>query len=125
MPAAVFRLAAALAAVTALAACDPPLDVPYPAERIGVTRDGASYDAVARYDPVQLAYSVRVWPRMLAGRPLAREEAVALVEERVGPELCEGAPLAVRESRFSLFGDREAARPLESIGGWRILARCA
>lgn len=123
------RTAAALLLGT-LAACDTPLTELHPPTRIATTDYGRWVVMEARFDPFQGAYFAEV--RAVHGRtePVGRADAVRLVEEVLGPEVCSGAPLAVGESGAWGFtggavSPNVPAVPLDSVGGWRLIARCA
>jgi len=120
------RLAALAVATMALAACDPPLEGSSRTEYLTVVQDGMSYDAIAKYDGFQQAYFARIMPQMPSQPALTREEAIALVETGLGPQLCGGGPMVFDETGvISLFGYGNEADPLPSMGGWQIVASCA
>lgn len=122
----------ALAAVLlgALAACDTPLTEVHPATRVATVDSGRPVVMEARFDPFQRAYFARVRPVQSDIEPLGRADAVRLVEDVLGPEVCSGGKLSVGErGAWGLTGGSLSPNTpsveLAGVGGWRLIARCA
>jgi len=126
MTALLARAGLTLALLGGMGACSAPLEDPVSPERHSIVRDGVVYTAIARFDTLQQGYFTRIYPVMLQDRALDRTLAIDLVEQDLGPTLCEGQPLSHDETgALSLFGYTNAIDPLPSLGGWQILASCA
>lgn len=105
----------------ALAACDAPMEELWPRQNFAFDRDERTYEVRVQYDPFELGYYARVW---WPGGPLTAADgpaAIAVVEEQLGPELCNGGRLSSRTRGES----GQAGLLLAQMGQWEIFARCA
>ena len=112
-------------AVLALAACDPPMSELTPPRFYSFEREGIYYDLRAQFDPLVLGWFVRVWSIEV---PLdARDQAIAMqiVEQDLGPRLCGGEPMRIRQGNVwnPRAGDRIEYLP--TFSGYQFVARCA
>ncbi len=116
---------AALAALLTGGACSLPTEAISPPEGTTLFVDGREVILRARYDPFQFAYYTEVIP--LRGRmdAIPREEAIRIVEEEFGPQVCGGGPLAVSGGAWGVIAPAEAVHEYPTRGGWQILASCA
>ena len=88
-------------------------------------QDEVTYKVQGRYDPIAYAWFTQVWSpqRMLTADD--KDLVMDLVSRRAGEQLCKGATLQAGEGRVfnPLAGDKVMF--MESIGEWRVVARCA
>lgn len=82
-------------ALTALAACDPPLDPIFDAKFHSFERDGIIYETRSQFDPFERGWFIRA---LSLQRPLTladRDFTLQLVSDQLGPLLCSGNALDV------------------------------
>ena len=109
----------------AFAACDAPMEELWPRQNFAFDRDGRTYDVRVQYDPIEFGYYARVsW---IGGKLTFQDRAaaIAVVEEQLGPELCNGGRLD--HSAQGAFSHREGqpGQFLPDMGEWEIFTRCA
>lgn len=126
MPAspALFGRLALIGAVLGLAACSSPLtETSYP-QQDTLSVEGRDYLVRSRFDPFQRAWYTDVLPRLGLSEAIGREEAVSLVTEVWGPQLCNGRGLEVERRFYSLWSDPDAVTEYPTRGGWQVVGDC-
>ena len=107
----------------ALAACDSPFEEAWPRHTMTIDRGEEAYQVRAQFDPFERAWFARIW---LVDRPIARDEGpevVALFEQEVGPRLCDGAPIALKQGMV-WTGDSPRVNYLADLGHWQLVGSC-
>ncbi|MEO1602571.1 MAG: hypothetical protein AAFU49_19325 [Pseudomonadota bacterium] len=114
----------AVIALLGLGACSTPLtETSYPVQAV-LDVDGRDVFVRSRFDPFQRSWYTEVLPRLGTDQAIGREDAVRVVEEVWGPELCEGLPLRVETRFYSIWADPEAVVEYPTRGGWQVVADC-
>lgn len=125
------RAALMLLPIFALAACDPPLEEAWAPETYAFEKEGRALEVRAQYDPVEMGWFTRISEpdgRLeLSDRPMV----IDLVENQVGPELCDGNPLSFEPGEIWNARTGWSNNPAKGLshymsdnGEWQIVARC-
>jgi hypothetical protein len=111
--------------VLALGACDAPFEELYPAETFTFGEGSETIDVRAQYDPLERAWFTRSSSRFGKLTVKQRFEIFDLVEQKVGPKLCEGKPLKVEPEKIWSGHGATTIRYLPEIGAWQLVGECA
>ncbi len=121
------RLVPCLVAVLAtglVAACERPGERISEQTRAILSIDGRDVELRSRFDPFQRAYYTDVLPVLGPDAAVTEDEAVRIVTETWGPELCDGAPMEVSKP-WGIVTTPVALTPYETRGGWQVVATCS
>jgi len=118
-------IAALGAAGLALAACSSPLEELYPVQRYVFEQDGRTYDVRAQWDPFERGWFTQTALRHGRLEPGDRTRVFALVQQTLGPQLCEGNPLEVTPELVWTRHGQWTVRYLPEIGTWHLVGECA
>ncbi|MEM7056886.1 MAG: hypothetical protein AAF557_04810 [Pseudomonadota bacterium] len=108
-----------------LAACDQPLQELYPAERHTIETEQRTYLVRAEYDPFE-----RGWFALVSvpdgGRlePDDRFAVFDVVQNKLGPKVCDGAALEVKPEKIWTGHGAKSIRYMPVNGEWQLLGRC-
>lgn len=86
--------------------------------------DEKTYLVRVQSDPVDFTYFSRVTNPTYDLTKEDREAVVKLVQEQVGPEMCEGKKMHLETILLSRFPDRDPVRFLESLGTYQLVTKC-
>lgn len=108
-----------------LVACSPLPQELYPAEKHTFEADDRTYLVRAEYDPFERGWFAKVSrPDGLRLEPDDRFAVFDVVQNKLGPKLCEGTALEVKPEKIWTRHRGKSIRYLPGNGEWQLLGRC-
>lgn len=111
--------------VLALGACDAPFEEQYPRQTFTFGEGIETIDVRVQYDPLERAWFTRSSSRFGKLTDKQRFEIFDLVEQKVGPKVCEGKPLKIEPEEIWSRYDATTIRYLPQLGVWQLVGECA
>ena len=109
-----------------LAACSPLPDELWPAETHTFQEGERTILVRARWDPLERGWFTRL--RVPNGGRLEPDDRAAvfdLVQNKLGPKICDGQPLEVEPEKIWSGHDATTIRYLPVNGEWQLVGTCA
>ena len=93
-------------------------------KNLTLTEDDKTYLVRVQSDPVDFTYFSRVTNPTFDLTKDDREAVVKLVENQVGPVMCDGKPMHLETILLGRFPDRDPVRYLPSLGTYQLVTKC-
>lgn len=125
------RTALMLLSVCAVAGCNAPLEEIWPTKTLSFSKEGRELDVRTQYDPVEGGWFTRVYDPRGRLEQTDRSLVLDLVENQVGPEVCDGKPLEFTPGEiwnartgWSNNPAKGFSHYMKTHGEWQIVATC-
>ena len=100
------------------------LDDIWAPKELTLEADDRTYLVRVQSDPVDFTYFSRVTNPTFDLAKEDREAVVKLVENQVGPVMCDGKKMHLETFLLGRFPDRDPVRYLPSLGTYQLVTKC-